>query len=67
MTTVPNRRHVYLLLRTHQVPSNALVCPSSKDVAIRNAIGVAAKNARLRLNEKIVRELEAMPQASDSE
>jgi glycerol-3-phosphate acyltransferase PlsX len=37
---------------------------SSKDVAIRNAIGVAAKNARLKLNEKIVRELEAMPQVS---
>jgi glycerol-3-phosphate acyltransferase PlsX len=40
---------------------------SSKDVAIRNAIGVAAKNARLRLNEKIVRELEAMPQVARDE
>jgi glycerol-3-phosphate acyltransferase PlsX len=40
---------------------------SSKDVAIRNAIGVAAKNARLRLNEKIVHELEAMPQVARDE
>ena len=40
---------------------------SSKEVAIRNAIGVAAKNARLRLNDKIVQELAAMPQAADSE
>src|SRR5262249_24594525 len=38
---------------------------SSKEVAIRNAIGVAAKNARVRLNEKIVQELEAMPQVND--
>ncbi|HJZ90841.1 MAG TPA: phosphate acyltransferase PlsX [Gemmataceae bacterium] len=38
---------------------------SSKEVAIRNAIGVAAKNARVRLNEKIVQELEAMPQVKD--
>ena len=35
---------------------------SSKEVAIRNAIGVAAKNARVKLNEKIVAELAAMPQ-----
>lgn len=34
VVTVPNRRHVYLLLRTQQVPSAALVCPSSKDVAM---------------------------------
>jgi glycerol-3-phosphate acyltransferase PlsX len=40
---------------------------SSKEVAIRNAIGVAAKNARLKLNEKIVAELAAMPQVKDSE
>ncbi|HKB06447.1 MAG TPA: phosphate acyltransferase PlsX [Gemmataceae bacterium] len=40
---------------------------SSKEVAIRNAIGVAAKNARLRLNERIVRELEAMPQVAKDE
>ena len=39
---------------------------SSKEVAIRNAIGVAAKNARLKLNEKIVAELAAMPQVKDS-
>jgi hypothetical protein len=32
IATVPNRRHVYLLLRTQQIPSAALVCPSSKDV-----------------------------------
>lgn len=38
---------------------------SSREVAIRNAIGVAAKNARLKLNEKIVAELEAMPQVKD--
>lgn len=38
---------------------------SSKEVAIRNAIGVAAKNARLKLNEKIVAELAAMPQVKD--
>ena len=38
---------------------------SSKEVAIRNAIGVAAKNARLRINEKIVAELAALPQVKD--
>lgn len=38
---------------------------SSKEVAIRNAVGVAAKNARLRLNEKIVQELESMPRVAD--
>lgn len=37
---------------------------SSKEVAIRNAIGVAAKNARLKLNEKIVEELAALPQVA---
>jgi glycerol-3-phosphate acyltransferase PlsX len=40
---------------------------SSKEVAIRNAIGVATKNARLRLNEKIVQELEAMPRLGNDE
>jgi glycerol-3-phosphate acyltransferase PlsX len=40
---------------------------SSKEVAIRNAIGVATKNARLRLNEKIVQELEAMPHVGSDE
>jgi phosphate acyltransferase len=40
---------------------------SSKEVAIRNAIGVAAKNARVKLNEKIVQELESLPKVSDSE
>jgi phosphate acyltransferase len=40
---------------------------SSKEVAIRNAIGVAAKNARLKLNEKIVEELSAMPQVAKEE
>lgn len=34
VSTVPNRRHVYLLLRTQQVPSEVLVCPSSNDVAM---------------------------------
>ena len=38
---------------------------SSKEVAIRNAIGMAAKNARLKLNEKIVAELAAMPKVKD--
>ena len=38
---------------------------SSKEVAIRNAIGVAAKNARVKLNEKIVEELAALPQVSE--
>ena len=38
---------------------------SSKEVAIRNAIGVAAKNARQRLNERIVEELATLPQAAD--
>jgi phosphate acyltransferase len=38
---------------------------SSKEIAIRNAVGVAAKNARQQLNEKIVAELEAMPQVKD--
>jgi phosphate acyltransferase len=40
---------------------------SSKEVAIRNAIGVAAKNARVKLNEKIVEELAAMPQVEKDE
>jgi glycerol-3-phosphate acyltransferase PlsX len=40
---------------------------SSKEVAIRNAIGVAAKNARVKLNEKIVEELAAMPQVEKEE
>jgi len=38
---------------------------SSKEVAIRNAISVAAKNARVKLNEKIVEELASMPQISE--
>jgi phosphate acyltransferase len=38
---------------------------SSKEVAIRNAIGVAAKNARVKLNEKIVAELEDLPKVAD--
>jgi glycerol-3-phosphate acyltransferase PlsX len=40
---------------------------SSKDMAIRNAVGVAARNARLKLNEKIVQELAAMPQVEKDE
>src|SRR5262245_65118195 len=40
---------------------------SSKEVAIRNAIGVATKNARMKLNEKIVEELAAMPQVAKEE
>ena len=38
---------------------------SSKEVAIRNAIGVAAKNARVKINEKIVEELASMPKISE--
>lgn len=38
---------------------------SSKEVAIRNAIGVAAKNVRVKINEKIVAELASMPQVSE--
>src|SRR4051794_26508055 len=38
---------------------------SSREVAIRNAIGVAAKNARVKLNEKIVEELAALPAVSE--
>src|SRR5262245_3658220 len=38
---------------------------SSKEVAIHNAIGVAAKNARQRLNERIVEELATLPHAAD--
>ena len=37
---------------------------SSKDRAIANALGVAAKDVRVQLNQKIVEELEALP-ASD--
>ena len=36
---------------------------SSKDRAIANAIGVAAQDVRVKLNEKIVAELETLPTA----
>ena len=38
---------------------------SSKDKAIANALGVAAQDVRVRLNEKIVAELEALPANGD--
>ena len=38
---------------------------SSRETAIRNAIGVAAKDIRLKLNELIVAELDALPKVSD--
>jgi glycerol-3-phosphate acyltransferase PlsX len=40
---------------------------SSGDRAIRNAVGVAAKYARVRLNERIVEELDALPSDADDE
>lgn len=40
---------------------------SSREVAIRNAIGVAVKNGRLHINEKIVQELATMPQVKELE
>ena len=40
---------------------------SSGDRAIRNALGVAARYARAKLNELIVKELEARPDAGDDE
>ena len=38
---------------------------SSKDRAIANALGVAAKDVRVQLNQKIVEELEALPASDD--
>ena len=38
---------------------------SSKDRAIANALGVAAKDVRVQLNQKIVEELEALPTSED--
>jgi glycerol-3-phosphate acyltransferase PlsX len=38
---------------------------SSRETAIRNALGMTAKNVRVKLNEKIVQELEALPQVTD--
>lgn len=38
---------------------------SSKERAIANAVGVAAQDVRVRLNEKIVQELETLPLATD--
>jgi glycerol-3-phosphate acyltransferase PlsX len=38
---------------------------SSRDRAIANALGVAAQNVRLGLNQKIVEELEALPAADE--
>lgn len=38
---------------------------SSKDRAIASALGVAAKDVRLRLNDRIVEELQMLPDASD--
>ncbi len=38
---------------------------SSRETSIRNALGMTAKNVRVKLNEKIVQELEALPQVRD--
>ncbi|HEY3788840.1 MAG TPA: phosphate acyltransferase PlsX [Urbifossiella sp.] len=38
---------------------------SSKDRAIANALGVAAQDVRVQLNQKIIEELEALPAATD--
>lgn len=38
---------------------------SSKEKAIANALGVAAQDVRVKLNEKIVEELEALPATTD--
>jgi phosphate acyltransferase len=38
---------------------------SSKERAIANAVGVAAQDVRVKLNEKIVQELETLPLATD--
>ena len=40
---------------------------SSGDLAIKNALGVAARHARARLNELIVQELETAPAVSGDE
>ena len=38
---------------------------SSKDRAIANALGVAAKDVRVQMNQKIVEELEALPASEE--
>ena len=40
---------------------------SSNDRAIANALGVAAQDVRVRLNEKIVAELETLPEAGEGD
>ena len=40
---------------------------SSREVAIRNAIALAARNARQKINEKIVGELDSLPQVRDED
>ena len=40
---------------------------SSKERAIANALGAAAQDVRVKLNEKIVAELEALPAAGEDE
>lgn len=40
---------------------------SSGELAIHNAIGVAAQYARVRLNDKIVQELDSLPSVTDDE
>lgn len=45
-----------------------IICHGNSDErAIRNALGVAAQDARFRINEKIVQELELLPSISDEE
>ncbi|WP_020474359.1 phosphate acyltransferase PlsX [Zavarzinella formosa] len=40
---------------------------SSKDVAIRNALALAARNARQKINEKIVKELDTLPRVDEED
>ena len=44
------------------VDGTCVICHgSSRETAIRNALGMTARNVRVKLNEKIVQELEALP------
>jgi glycerol-3-phosphate acyltransferase PlsX len=48
------------------VDGAAIICHgSSKDRAIANAVGVAAQEVRVRVNDAIVRELEALPDTEE--
>jgi glycerol-3-phosphate acyltransferase PlsX len=48
------------------VDGAAIICHgSSKDLAIANALGVAAQEVRVRVNDAIVKELEALPDTDE--